>query len=148
MSPNTTASTTDFPTSLRNPRHFPSFTDCPSEKVTSANYYTSKETKDGVLEKPNCHWCFFGEVLSVERVFGLRLVVQDVCGAHIPIASICNEPKDVKPGSTVAILYANRHEFRNGSQGLLLLLSNMVQVSPWRKRRRRALVCFADEILG
>lgn len=118
------------PTSLRNPLHFPSFTACPLFANLDLNYY---HTLDGTNYQQSRHWCFLGEVLEVEYSLRLRLVVRDITGIQIVVAFYLNDnfakqPRGVRVGDTIAVLYANQWGFMDGTVGFRIENAVVVQV--------------------
>lgn len=93
---------------IRNTTTFPPFSGVPHET-------------DAVLA--GRHWCFFGEIQSLDYYSRLVLHVHDRDGHKLPIAFYTEDKGtlvrgDCKAGYTVAVLYARRHNFRDGSWGV------------------------------
>ncbi|KAJ6259358.1 hypothetical protein Dda_6258 [Drechslerella dactyloides] len=126
---------------------FPSFKDLPGENDVSLAYYDSG---DGFTYHPHRHWCFLAEIVDVQRLIRLQLTVKDKNGREVPIFFYTDgrgselDPSRIRPGFTVAVLYAEQHGFLDFSVGIrhenptsmkifplpldkLLLLSDKVQ---------------------
>jgi hypothetical protein len=136
-------------TSLRDALSFPSFASCPYEHIKSEPYFLIPD--DGVYG-PARHWCFLGEITDTVTQIRLRLWVQDKAGeSAIPIAFHLDrdrpmfrliEPEEVevkmdhpnvalplvRKGNTIAVLYAQRHPFFDGTTGLRIEDADFVQV--------------------
>lgn len=88
---------------------FPLFEDLPGDNDINMRFLG---TIDGFHYSPRRHWCFLGEIVSVEVVFRLRLLVKDKAGHQIPITFYTDrrgadmDEALLKKGNTVAILYA------------------------------------------
>lgn len=119
--------------SLRNGLHFPSFRSTPHENDIDESYYT---IQPNMVYHPKKHWCFFGEIKSLSNFNRLRLEVQDSNGDVIPVAFHMQRPGmriftpdmtvyseiqkynvKFKVGHTFAYLYAQQHDFLDGSCG-------------------------------
>lgn len=101
--------------------HCPAFGELPSEHDLDLDYY---ETSNGYSYRPRRHWCFLGEISSIDDFMRIRLWVQDKAGVEIPV-SFYTEGRgydipagSVKKGNTVAILYAEQHPFLDLSVGI------------------------------
>lgn len=80
------------------------------------------------------HWCFFGEIQSLDHHIRLVLHVHDRDGHKLPIAFYTEDRgtlvrSDCRVGYTVAVLYAQRHNFEDGSRGLRIENIERVRVS-------------------
>jgi hypothetical protein len=136
-------------TSLRDPLPFPSFESCPHENYVSQPYFRLQR---GVYTASR-HWCFLGEITDTTTMIRLRLWVRDKDGeSMIPIAFHLDAgkgsgfrvimPDDVevknihpnlpdqliKKGNTIAVLYAQQHNFFDGTIGLRIEDADFVQV--------------------
>ena len=136
-------------TNLRDEKAFPSFSQCPHENDIPYAYY--RERGDGAYA-PIRHWCFLGEI-SDRLVFNrLCLWVKDRKGealtpanfhlesrtfgrtftpgmSNFPVHRNVPEPLTNK-GNTIAILYAQQHNFMDGSVGFRIEDADLVQVRP------------------
>ena len=129
-------------TNLRDEKAFPSFRECPHEN--DIPYASYDESEEGVLV-PIRHWCFLGEI--TERVVFTRLclTVKDRRGDKITVSFYLdsqfggvfdfpvhrNVPKSLtNKGNTIAILYAQQHDFVDGSIGFRIEDADQVQVRP------------------
>lgn len=93
---------------LRNTTTFPSFADMPHETEQV---------------RPGRHWCFLGEIESMDYFARLVLHVHDQAGRTLPIAFYTEDSGALihgscRPGYTVAVLYAQRRDFMDGSLGV------------------------------
>lgn len=106
---------------LRDLITFPYFADLPEENELKWNYYRSI---DGYRFSPVKHWCFLGEIDKIRFEPILQLTVRDKCSRQIPISFHTKEyggelDKEVlKEKYTVAVLYADQHQFLNKSIGI------------------------------
>lgn len=111
---------------LRDQRAFPSFDACPDENDIDLDYY---DTDD----RPDRHWCLFGEITAVESFLRLRLIVRDKLGKEFVVAFYPDRGEDVgleqyQKGHTVAILYPHQHQFLDRTTGIRQENLNTVQV--------------------
>ncbi|KAJ6523332.1 hypothetical protein B0H19DRAFT_1276983 [Mycena capillaripes] len=108
---------------LRNPKFFPAYEHCAPYKA-----YSPKEEI-----QPLHHWCYLGEIVqdksSPSRV---ALVVKDKDGECIQVVFQFNQNEtfDAKIGFTLAVMYAERHEFVDGSYGFRLEYPNFAKIFP------------------
>lgn len=106
---------------MRSESLFPSFDNLPSDNDMDMRYF---DTIDGFFYNPIKHWCFFGEIVSIEKFFRLRFIVKDKAGNKIPIAFYTDlagdelDPAGIREGYTVAILYAEQHGFLDLTVGI------------------------------
>lgn len=133
-------------TNLQDEQAFPSFEDCPHENDIPDDYYRQR---DGVFY-PIRHWCFLGEI-TYRLVFNrLCLTVKDRRGEEVPAnfhldsrgprmftPGMSNFPIHpnipeslTEEGNTIAILYAEQHNFMDGTIGFRIEDANRVQVRP------------------
>ncbi|KAH9034287.1 hypothetical protein EDB84DRAFT_69377 [Lactarius hengduanensis] len=148
------ASTT---TNLQDEKAFPSFRECPHENDIPYTYYRGRE--DGVYA-PIRHWCFLGEITEKMVFNRLCLWVKDRRGSEVPanfhldpphIGRVFtpgmsnfpvhrNVPKSLTDkGNTIAILYAQQHNFMDGSIGFRIEDADLVQFFPCTLERLLAL---------
>ncbi|KAH9040410.1 hypothetical protein EDB85DRAFT_1858851 [Lactarius pseudohatsudake] len=148
------ASTT---TNLRDEKAFPSFRECPHENDIPYTYYRGRE--DGVYA-PIRHWCFLGEITEKMVFNRLCLWVKDRRGSEVPanfhldpphigrvftpgmsnFPAHRNVPKSLTDkGNTIAILYAQQHNFMDGSVGFRIEDADLVQFFPCTLERLLAL---------
>jgi hypothetical protein len=142
-------------TSLQDKQAFPPYTECPHENPLFDTYYYH-ERPDGVYA-PTRHWCFLGEITSRMVFNRLCLRVKDDKGEEVSANFHLNSPEGgfrvfepgmsnfplhhnvpealVKEGNTIAILYAQRHLFMDGSIGFRIEDADLVQVNAisWEK---------------
>ncbi|KAF8184153.1 hypothetical protein K438DRAFT_1974738 [Mycena galopus ATCC 62051] len=117
-----------FPSNnLRNPKSFPSFAECAPIEL-----YDRRDWDNSLLPPPR-HWCYLGEI--VEHItFPIRnaLTVKDKAGRETDLNSNFDLEAqfDVKVGSTMAILYAERKYFSFGVYGLRLDHAKFVKIFP------------------
>jgi hypothetical protein len=127
---------------------FPTYYNLPKEgeaRLTSPYY----DGADKLSRTPTKHWCFLAEIIQVVRFTRLRLTVQDRKGRAVIVAFYTPErgaEVKVKRGFTVAILYANQHEFLDLSDGVRLEDPKMIKVNPPEPRKSSFLIlmAFAD----
>ncbi|KAJ6510856.1 hypothetical protein C8R45DRAFT_1161963 [Mycena sanguinolenta] len=117
-----------FPFSdLRNPKSFPSFTEC-----APIEHYDRRDWDNTLLSPPR-HWCYLGEIVEHATV-PIRnfLTVQDKNGRETHLSSNFDLEAqfNVKVGSTIAILYAERKYFSFGEHGLRLDHAKFVKIFP------------------
>lgn len=131
-------------TDLNDEEAFPRFLDCPYDNEIRDHY---RELEDG-SHVPIRHWCFLGEI-TYRLVFNrLCLTVKDRRGEEVPTNFHLNSggprmftpgmsnfpihpniPKSLtEEGNTIAILYAERHNFMDGTIGFRIEDANRVQV--------------------
>ena len=97
------------PQDLRSSKTFPVYRDCPFEHAVDA-YRTAS-------------WCFIGQVIDDLSLGRPVLLVQDKSGAKIRVAfyfdnNVQFNYKDIRIGFVIAVLYAARHFFLDGTVGL------------------------------
>jgi len=149
------------PTSLRDEQAFPSFQKCPHENGVPATYYRQSEV--GAYH-PIRHWCFLGEITDKLVFIRLCLTVKDKRGqkvsANFHLDSVGgprmftpgmsnfpvhpNIPQSLTEGNTIAILYAQQHNFMDGSIGFRIEEADFVQFFPCTLER---LLALSDRIL-
>jgi hypothetical protein len=102
-------------------RYFPTFGALPGEHDLDLDYY---QTTNGYSFKPRQHWCFLGEILSMDDFMRIRLWVQDRQGVEVPISFYTDDrgydlpAESIKKGNTIAVLYAEQHPFLDLSVGI------------------------------
>lgn len=98
---------------LRSLRSFPTFYRLPEEDLLGLGFYRDM----GVGYVPRRHWCFLGEIVDIFPTNRLNLIVKDASGERLFLAFHTDgrghevEQVKVRVGNTVAVLYANRHDF-------------------------------------
>ena len=141
-------------TNLKDEEAFPSYRDCPDEQEIPypRDHYREREGGGYVAIR---HWCFLGEITEVVVLTRLCLMVKDRTGkvvtvsfyldsqeSGVPFKSFTpgmsnfpvhpNIPKSLTiKGNTIAILYAQQHEFADGSLGFRIENGVQVQVGPF-----------------
>ncbi|KAJ7449995.1 hypothetical protein B0H11DRAFT_1743343, partial [Mycena galericulata] len=85
---------------------------------------------------PSHHWCYLGEIVEDESS-PIRVVlgVKDKDGEYVRVAFYFDDRKsfdykNVKIGSTIAVMYAEKHYFLDGSYGLRLEHPKFVKIFP------------------
>ncbi|KAJ7692100.1 hypothetical protein B0H17DRAFT_934347, partial [Mycena rosella] len=68
---------------------------------------------------PAHHWCFFGEIVDNESIIRVVLGVKDTSF----------DIKSVRTGYNIAVLFAEMHNFIDGTHGLRLEHPKFVKVS-------------------
>ena len=116
---------------FRSNHTFPPFSRLPDDNSIHEGFYTSQ---DEFHYFPRRHWCFFGEVVSVQFFARLRIVVRDKSGTMVPIAFYDDGRGTeflgkVRPGFTVAILYAIQHGFLDLTTGIRLEDCSSIEVN-------------------
>jgi hypothetical protein len=136
-------------TNLRDELAFPSFSYCPHENDIPYAYYRGRG--DGVFA-PKRHWCFLGEITDKLVFNRLCLRVKDRRGEVVPAnfhldqsrpfmriftPGMSNFPVHrnvpeslADKGNTMAILYAQQHNFFDGTIGFRIEDADQVQVRP------------------
>jgi hypothetical protein len=134
-------------TNLQDKQAFPSFEDCPHENDVPYTYYRER----GGVYRPIRHWCFLGEITYKLLFNRLCLTVKDKRGEEVP-ANFHLEPYKfgrvftpgmsnfpvhpnipeslTEEGNTIAILYAQQHNFMDGTIGFRIENANQVHVRP------------------
>ncbi|KAJ7187222.1 hypothetical protein C8R46DRAFT_981505 [Mycena filopes] len=115
------------PSDLRNPKYFPSFADCAPVELYDQRDWDNK------LIPPLRHWCYLGEIVE-HMTAPIRnvLTVKDKEGeeTHLSANFDLEAQFNVKVGSTIAILYAERKRFSLGMYGLRLDHAKFVKIFP------------------
>jgi hypothetical protein len=129
-------------TNLQDELVFPSFRECPYESDTPHAYW--RDLGGGVY-LPRRHWCYLGEITERIAFIPLCLAVQDRkgdevlatfypdSGGMISFPVHPNVPESLaNKGNTIAILYAEQHNFLefDGSIGFRIEDADQVQVRP------------------
>ena len=117
---------------LRDELTFPSFEDCPDERLLDRRYL-QPVGGNSPMAAPVRHWCFLGEIVSVDAFLRLVLEVKDTEGERCRVALYTDDKgmslvPTCKKGYTVAILYANQHGFADGSYGFRVEESTSIKV--------------------
>lgn len=86
--------------------------------------------------EPLRHWCLLVEVIQTQKIIRLIVSAFDKTGQLIIIALYTPDRgkklrKVVKPGCTLAILYARQHFFFDGSVGVRVENPHDIKVSNW-----------------
>ena len=128
-------------TNLQDEQAFPSFSQCPHEDESPYDYYRDRE--DGVFP-PTRHWCYLGEITERVHITHLRLTVKDRKGDDVITAFYLDQASQLESptspvhpnvpmsltnkGNTIAILYAQRHDFLDRTVGFRIEDADQVQV--------------------
>lgn len=125
------------PQSFEDRGFFPSFRDCPGERVWDERYY--EEAVPGHPESAGTyrkHWCLLGEIIHAESFIRPRLVAKDYKGDEFVVGFYPEDEsdmprllKDFKVGNTIAIFEAEVHVFLDGTLGVRVEESDEVLVS-------------------
>lgn len=98
---------------LRSLRSFPTFAGLPEEDLVDLSFY-----RDMLIGyAPRRHWCFLGEIVDIVPAIRLNHIVKDASGEELLLAFYTDgrghevEQSRIRIGNTVAVLYANRHDF-------------------------------------
>lgn len=89
---------------------------------------------NSAIYTPVKHWCFLGEILEVDTTLRADLTVRDRAGQKISVVFFTEDRgmgfhELLKPGNTVAVLYAVQHTFPDGmGQGIILRSLDAVRV--------------------
>lgn len=123
------------PADLRNALTFAPFKHLPHEYEVDDQYY-SPSPVTSTYYTPNRHWCFLGEIVEDYFFLRLRLNLRDAAGARVPVHFYTDDhgtslAKRCRKGSTLAVLYANRHNFFDMSVGLRIEEYESVNVLPF-----------------
>lgn len=117
---------------LRDRLTFPSFSDLPDEREMESKYF---EYGDGISPRPVCHWCFLAEVQDIESSVRPRMTIKDADGMIVPFSfHIVHRGKElakfqIRPGYTVAILYAVRQASMFSESSIYYQNAQMIKVS-------------------
>lgn len=114
---------------LRNRSTFPSFAEIPHEDDYDTEYYR----ECGSILYPRKHWCFLGEIVDAAYIIRMVIDARDMSGNIVRI--YCHDDTRgsrfepiCKKGHTIAILYAEAHNFMDGTQGFRLEEETAVKV--------------------
>jgi len=146
------------PTDLKDEEVFTPYQNCPDEVEI---------TYGGCL--PIHHWCFLGEITESVVTTRLCLTVKDRMGKEVTVSFYLdspesgggslggfkyftpgifpvhpNIPQSLTEGNTIAILYAQQHNFMDGSIGFRIEEADFVQFFPCTLER---LLALSDRIL-
>ena len=118
---------------LRNERPFPNFMDLPRDFDIDQRYLRYRSP---TMLEPLRHWCLLVEVIQTQKIIRLIVSAFDKTGQLIIIALYTPDRgkklrKVVKPGCTLAILYARQHFFFDGSVGVRVENPHDIKVSNW-----------------
>ncbi|KAJ9130675.1 hypothetical protein NKR23_g12079 [Pleurostoma richardsiae] len=106
---------------FRNEETFPTFASLQGEDDINMRFY---DTADGFNYTPRKHWCFLAEIVDIEQFIRVKLIVRDVAGATVPVAFHTDDRgtefahSQLRPGYTIAILYAHQHGFLDFTTGI------------------------------
>jgi hypothetical protein len=109
------------PVDFRNQTTFPGFSDLPDENSVGPEFYASS---DRFTYRPRRHWLFLAEIVDFATLLCLQIDIKDVDGTTVPLFFYTDRrgselaPSQVQKGYTIAILYAQRHEFTFSEQGI------------------------------
>ncbi|KAI0528336.1 heterokaryon incompatibility protein-domain-containing protein [Xylaria digitata] len=118
---------------LRRRATFPGFIDLPDENAIDPEFYKSSNTGS---YRPRRHWCFLGEIVDFATFIRLQMEIKDVDGTTIPLYFYTDgrgselAPARVQKGYTVAILYAERHQFMFSELGIRHEDPRMIKIFP------------------
>ncbi|KAI0551613.1 heterokaryon incompatibility protein-domain-containing protein [Xylaria curta] len=118
---------------LRRRAAFPGFIDLPDENAVDPEFYKSSNTG---FYRPRRHWCFLGEIVDFATLLRLQMEIKDVDGTTVPLFFYTDNrgselaPAQVQKGYTVAILYAERHQFMFSEPGIRLEDPRMIKIFP------------------
>ncbi|KAH7930444.1 hypothetical protein BV22DRAFT_1000801 [Leucogyrophana mollusca] len=111
---------------------FPSFRSLPHENEVEGNYHSLS----GSISSPYRHWCFLGTIVDRTAFVRLRLDVKDKKGTLIPVAFHTDDrgrafAQGCVPGHTLVVLYAQQHDFFDGTTGIRIEEDAFVKVLPY-----------------
>ncbi|KAJ7200586.1 hypothetical protein GGX14DRAFT_400583 [Mycena pura] len=115
------------PDDLRNPKSFPSFAECAPIEL-----YDRRDWDNKPLPPPR-HWCYLGQIVKhITAPIRNLLTVKDKAGKQTELSTKFDLEAefDVKVGSTIAILYAERKYLSFGVYGLRLDEAKFVKIFP------------------
>ncbi|KAI0858172.1 hypothetical protein F4860DRAFT_486977 [Xylaria cubensis] len=118
---------------LRRRANFPGFIDLPDENAIDMEFYKISNTGS---YRPRRHWCFLGEIVDFATLIRLQMEIKDVDGTTIPLFFYTDnrgnelDPEQVQKGYTVAILYAERHQFMSFEVGIRHEDPRMIKIFP------------------
>ncbi|PLB49277.1 hypothetical protein P170DRAFT_509858 [Aspergillus steynii IBT 23096] len=117
---------------LRDNKICPRFNALPSAEDLDLRYYAEGE----VGYAPKKHWCLLVEIVAIERFTRVLLRARDKNNTPVVVAFYTDDKgrtldtPALKVGNTVAIMYAARHFFLDGSLGVRVEEGEMVKVFP------------------
>ncbi|KAN0070170.1 SET domain containing protein [Elaphomyces granulatus] len=120
-------------TDLQSRVTFPGFIDLPDENHFDLDFY---EWSDMGTYRPRRHWCFLGEIVDFGTLIRLQMEIKDVDGRKIPLFFHTDDRGNelahvpIQRGYTVAILYAQRHEFMFCEPGIRHEDPRMIKIFP------------------
>lgn len=89
----------------------------------------------GIVKQPVTHWCFIGEITCIGHIEQSVLVIKDKTGLKLSIEFVNSgqriftaQPQSLQPGRIIALLYAQRHVFLDGSLGMVVEDASLVKV--------------------
>jgi hypothetical protein len=123
---------------IRNPICFPNLVGLPWDHEFSVDHHYVRD-EPGASTEPKRHWCFVGEIVDVTFLTRMCLVIRDQTDRQVPVAlyspgagfelmSSTIMPL-LQPGNTVMIMYAHRHYFHEGSEGICVESLSDVKLS-------------------
>jgi hypothetical protein len=119
------------PVDFRNRVTFPGFEDLPRENHIDLEFYASP---DELTYRPRRHWLFLAEIVDFDSLVRLQMTIKDVDGMVVPLFFYTEgrgselEPSLVQKGHTIAILYAEFHDFAFSEPGIRLEESRHIKV--------------------
>ncbi|KAJ8123774.1 hypothetical protein ONZ43_g350 [Nemania bipapillata] len=118
---------------LRRRAAFPGFNDLPHENDIDLEFYMRGSRGS---YRPRRHWCFLGEIVDFTSIIRLQMEIKDVDDTKIPLYFYTEErgselaPTQIQKGYTVAILYAERHNFLSFEVGIRHEDPQMLKIFP------------------
>jgi len=119
---------------LRNHHDFPPFVYLQDENDIDESYY---EQVDGCIYSPIRHWALVGEIVNVSYFVRPRVTIQTQYGEEVLVNFHLDEPRpsffnweDLKPKSTLIILYAQSRTFLDMNRGIRQESADSAMVFP------------------
>lgn len=119
---------------LRNHHDFPPFVYLQDENDIDESYY---EQVDGCIYSPIRHWALVGEIVNVSYFVRPRVTIQTQYGEEVLVNFHLDEPRpsffnweDLKPKSTLIILYAKSRTFLDMNRGIRQESADSAMVFP------------------
>jgi len=119
---------------LLNLQTFPAFSGLPDENDIDDLYHVLDPYTHSI--SPRRHWCLIAEITQLSKFLRLSIYAKDREGREFPI-HVHNEDRGVgmarycQEGYTIVLMYAERHNFADGTVGIRLEEGASVKVLPY-----------------
>ena len=109
---------------MENRKHFPGFKELPWFEITEAPHY--REDVASGINLPAYHWCLLGEIINAHFLGRYHVKVRDRDGVTFLVSFYHDTDEkpvtfswtDLKPGATLAVMYAHKKQMLDGSVGI------------------------------